>query len=218
MNSQITMIDKNLSSVLKHSKLSMETSKSSFASSHKNSSKKSSSKSSFSLIEFNYVNNQENLRKEANALIKKPLKNSNIKSDKLKNNLIDLNDYDDPFINVKLNVNKINPVLDDNEEEEEEVEKKEEINVENSLQKQITRKMFSNIIKDYDMVGIAPVLDSNLKLTHQNLSSSEETLNNNENVFHNYDEDDDEDDDSLHGNKKNVNFEQYSPNTKGKIK
>ena len=102
MNSQITMIDKNLSSVLKHSKLNMETSKSSFASSHKNSSKKSSSKSSFSLIEFNYVNNQENLRKEANALIKKPLKNSNIKSDKLKNNLIDLNDYDDPFINVKL--------------------------------------------------------------------------------------------------------------------
>ncbi len=90
MNSQI--IDKNLSSVLKHSKLSMDTSKSSFASSHKNSSKKSSSKNSFSLIDFNYVNNQENLRKEANALIKKPLKNSNIKSDKLKNNLIDLND------------------------------------------------------------------------------------------------------------------------------
>ncbi len=121
--------------------------------------------------------------------------------------------YDDPFISVKLNVNKINPVLDDNEEE---AEKKEEISVENSLQKQITRKMFSNIIKDYDMVGIAPVLDSNLKLTHQNLSSSEETLNNNENdnVFHN----EDEDDDSLHGNEKNVNFEQYSPNAKGKIK
>ena len=48
--------------------------------------------------------------------------------------------------------------------------------------------------------------------------SSEYNNNENDNVFPNYDEDDDEDDDSLHGNKKNVNFEQYSPNTKGKIK
>ena len=200
MDSQFTN-DKNLSSLLKSYQFKIETSTSSFASSYRNSSKKSSSKNSFNIantIDYNYVNNQGSLLKEANALLKKPLtKQSNLKSDKNKNDLIDLNDYDDPVISVKLNINNINPVLDDEEKTAENNKK-----LDNSLEKQITRKMFSNIIKDYDMVGIAP--DLNFKITPKLDSSSEETINN--------------DNDENENNKKTVAFELNSAKTKGLLK
>lgn len=142
-----------------------------------NSAKKLPKKSENLYADFNYVKSANNLHREAIELINKPTKSFGNKSERRNSKqLVNLNDIDDPIINVKLNIDSLNPILDLAAEQQ-------NISLENisirsnEFQKNVQTKMFMNVVKDYDMIGIAPNVESpavQMKLSRKALNEKED--------------------------------------------
>jgi hypothetical protein len=120
--------------------------------------RKTAKKSDNLYSDFNYVKSANSLHRQAIALINKPIKNYDILSERRKSHsqqLIDLNEIDDPFISVKLNIDSLNPILDLADQQNTSLEN---ISIRsNEYQKSVQNKLFINIVKDYD---IEPVMES----------------------------------------------------------
>lgn len=191
----LTPENRNLSSLIRLSQLKTDSSVSSKSSLNSN---RKNVKSFLTIrnknvladtIDFNYVNQEARLHKQAQALINKPNKYAETKSTNDAINFVDLQDYEDPHISVKLN----------NFNTENSKDESDKVSLDSQGQKNIQNKLFSNIIKDYDMTGIAPILDSQPIKNESKHIESDDELNDHQkaNEPHTNEDEDDNDFDRL---------------------
>lgn len=157
-------IERSLSSVIRTTQFKTESSLSSKASLSSAKSKKSilSIRSKKSLDQISYAAQESKILSQAHALLNKPVKNVAPKLDEEKSTYVDLKDYEDPYIRIKLEHNTSKHLLDSNSNSSR--DESDNDSVDSTRQSKDTKslhsKLFQNIVKDYDLIGIAPVIDS----------------------------------------------------------